>query len=305
MEYYLNLKVTRKLITSPFREDHKPTCGFYYSDKGVLYLHDFATNEHLDVFEVVKRKFKINYYQAIIRINHEKNKFNIDKVSLKKEKIFYTFTEIDNFDYFKKFRISNEILKLYKVKAVKTLYVNEAVSKKSTKTNPIFAYTFPSGHFKFYRPLTKNDDKWGGNSTINDVFGYYQLPQKSKIVFITSSAKDVMVLRSLGYNAVAFSSENISTKNEVAKVINNLKKRFEYVFVYMDNDSAGSKANQKISFDFRINKVQNPANTPKDISDYMAKYNIRKTHRMLKKLIIKELKDDFEAFIKFNSETHW
>lgn len=303
MQYYLKTKISRKLILSPFREDNKPTCGFYHSQAGILYLHDFATNEHFDVFEIVKRKFKINYYQALLRINHEKNKFNIDKVDIKKEKIFYTFTELYNFDYFMDFKISMDVIKLYKVKCVKTLYINETVSKRSTTTNPIFAYTFPSGNFKFYRPLTKNDDKWGGNATINDVFGYYQLPTKSKIVFITSSAKDVMVLKTLGYNAISFSSENISTKDQVSKVINNLKKRFEYVFVYMDNDTAGTKANSKIAFEYNINKIQNHKDSPKDISDYIRKYNIRKTHRMLKKLITKELRDDFTSFIIKNSKT--
>ena len=305
MEYYLKIKIQKKLILSPFREDQKPTCGFYYNSNGILKLHDFATGEHFDIFDVVKKKYNITYYQALIRMNYEKDKFsNMDSNKLIKEEVVYTFTETTNFEYFDRYFITDRTLRRFKVRSVKTLYVNQNVSKRSNSNNPIFAYTFPSGKFKFYRPLTKGEDKWSGNAVITDIFGFYQLPTRGKIVFITSSAKDAMVLFEMGFNAIAFSSESISGKNsEVDKVITQLKKRFEHVIIFMDNDAPGLKAARKLATEFRLNYIHNPERTPKDISDYLQKYKLRNTRRMLKRRLIKIIKveDSFMEFVKANS----
>ena len=64
--YYTGIDITSKrLFLSPFRSDKKVTCGLYKSKNGTLYIHDFATNEHINCFEVVMRLFNINYYQAL------------------------------------------------------------------------------------------------------------------------------------------------------------------------------------------------------------------------------------------------
>lgn len=66
MQYYTGLNVSSKKLTlSPFRNDHKVTCSFYKSESDILYLHDFATNEHINCFQVVMKKFNVNYYDAL------------------------------------------------------------------------------------------------------------------------------------------------------------------------------------------------------------------------------------------------
>lgn len=103
--------------------------------------------------------------------------------------------------------------------------------------------------------------------------------------------KDVMVLRELGYNAIAFNSEGIPTKGEngafVRETIEHLKSRFERVILFLDNDVAGKEYSHKISRHYGIPYVLIPDGEPKDISDYLAKYNRRKTKRMFNKLIKK------------------
>jgi DNA primase len=108
--------------------------------------------------------------------------------------------------------------------------------------------------------------------------------------------KDVMVLRELGYNAIAFNSEGIPTKGEngkfVAETIEHLKSRFEHVILFLDNDAPGKEYTKKISTKYNLKSILIPDNEPKDISDYIAKYGRRKTKRMLnkqlKKLLTKE-----------------
>ena len=66
MQYYTGQEVnSKKLFTSVLRSDKHVTCSFYKSKSEILYLHDFATNEHLDCWNVVMRLYNCNYYKAL------------------------------------------------------------------------------------------------------------------------------------------------------------------------------------------------------------------------------------------------
>lgn len=121
--------------------------------------------------------------------------------------------------------------------------------------------------------------------------------------------KDVMVLKELGYNAIAFNSEGIPTKGEngkfVAETIEHLKERFEHVVLFLDNDKAGKEYSTKISRHYSVPYILIPDNDPKDISDYLAKYGRRKTKRMfnkqLKKILINDKSSEFEQMVRYSS----
>lgn len=215
-----------------------------------------------------------------------------------------------DFEYFHKLGISEKTLKKYGVHTARAIYVEEDLYWRSTEKNPIFVYQFPSGTFKVYRPLSKDSTKkWKSNCTIKDIQGYYQLPTSSKLLIITSSMKDVMVLRELGYNAIAFNSEGIPTKGEngkfVAETIEHLKERFDNVVLFLDNDAAGKAYSIKLSKHYGIPYILIPDNEPKDISDYLSKYGRRKTKRMfnkqLKKILIHDLAREFDQMVSNSS----
>lgn len=123
--------------------------------------------------------------------------------------------------------------------------------------------------------------------------------------------KDVMVLRELGYNAIAFNSEGIPTKGEnakfVAEIIEHLQERFEHIAFFMDNDTAGKQYSAKLSRHYNIPYILIPDGEPKDISDYIFKYKRRKTKRMLnkqlKKILTHDLSQDFDRFVSNNSNS--
>lgn len=128
---------------------------------------------------------------------------------------------------------------------------------------------------------------------MEDVSGFYQLPKASKLLIVTSSMKDVMVLRELGYNAIAFNSEGIPTKGDKAEFVKNtlehLKTRFNNIVFFMDNDLPGKNYSLKLTSHYRLPHMLIPDNEPKDISDYYRKYGKRRTRRMLQKLLKKIL----------------
>ncbi len=301
--YYLNVEISSKLIRSPFREDKNPTCGFYYSNKGVLMLHDFATDEFFSAIDIVKKLFNKNYYQAIDKIIVDYGKIiaveNVESTinKLVKEEVEWFPGDPTWLSYFSKYKvITKELLLKYNVFAAKSVETLDYTLAKGSKTNPLFIYLV-GDRIKWYKPLSKDKSKkWGGTTDANTFFGLMQLPKKGSILFITSSLKDVLVLRGLGFNAIAPNGEaygisdfNTKANKEMKRVISSLEKRFNHILFYMNNDEAGLKANIALSKVYRKEFIANPPNKPKDISDYIDKYNYRRTYRMIKKLITKKL----------------
>jgi hypothetical protein len=85
-------------------------------------------------------------------------------------------------DYWSKFGISLDTLKIFGVKAARTIFRDSDLYMRSTKQNPIFVYKFLSSNYKFYRPLSPDKKKkWAGNSTAEDIGGLAQLPKKNII----------------------------------------------------------------------------------------------------------------------------
>lgn len=166
---------------------------------------------------------------------------------------------------------------------------------RGTKGNPLFAYSYPSGRLKIYRPLaTKTQQKWFGNAKAEDISGLEGLAVKGVLVFVTSSLKDVMVLWELGFPAVCFNTEIVSPKSDVVrKTIKMLKLRYRYVVLFMDNDDAGTRSNVSLSEALRIPYIQTTG--PKDISDYFKRYKKRTTYEHLKKALCKRFRNTIDV----------
>lgn len=301
IKYYLNQEITSKLIRSPFRNDKNPTCGFYYNSKGILKLHDFATNEFYSAIDIVKKLYNISYYKAIDKItgdydniiNEDISVVNLSKIN--KEEIIWYPADPSWLNYFNRYKvITPKILLSYKVFSAKSVETLDYTLAKGSKTNPLFVYLVDD-KIKWYKPLTKDKaKKWGGTTNYQTFFGLSQLPKTGKLLFITSSLKDVMVLRGLGFNAIALNGEGYGigddkfqteSSKELKRKLNSLEKRFKYIIFYMNNDYPGTQANIKLSTKYNKPYIQNPLKTPKDISDFIHKYSVRKTYRMLKKQI--------------------
>lgn len=121
-----------------------------------MYFHDFGTGEMYDAVGVVMRKFNCNYHQAVDQIKKDRDLFTKTTIKEQKQSSVIDIVEapLSDYDfYWKKFHIPIAIAAKYAV-AVKSVYINETYSSRSTKSNPIFAYRFPSGNIKLYRPLS-------------------------------------------------------------------------------------------------------------------------------------------------------
>jgi DNA primase len=103
-----------------------------------------------------------------------------------------------------------------------------------------------------------------------------------------------MVLYQYGYPAIAPQGENVPITEEFMTL---LKKKFERVVLFYDNDEAGIKAAKKIVNKHKVENIILPVTDAKDISDYVKDFGFHNGKLIMEIL----LKQSEESFMKNNS----
>ena len=297
MAFYLGIPVKKGLFISPLRVDHKPTCSFYKGRR--LYFKDFATGECLSFENVVMKKYGCNYHEAleiiakdfgIIR-GHTKS-IPIQPI-FKKEKKTTIQIEAKSFTneelkWWEQFGINKSVLTKYRVYSCKTVFLNGNITSVYSPSCPSYGYYFGKDEnrelWKIYYPFRKTF-RFIGNIKTTTIQGYNQLPKKSKLLVITKSLKDCMVLYNLGIAAIAPQSE---TQFIEENVLEDLRKRFKHIVLLFDNDQTGIEFTNKIKRKYNwITPMIIPLKyNAKDISDFYKAYGRDKTIELIKEGII-------------------
>ena len=305
MEYYLHIPVKKGLFRSPLRRDKQPTCSFYRNKSGTLIFKDFATGQHLNVFDVVQSIFKCNYFESlriiandfgIVRDNAlHKNpgKINLNPIKIKDKEISKIQIEVQEFTdgelkWWGKYGISKDILKRFNVYSCKHVFLNDQLFAESQQHCPIFGY-----YGKKYQGLElwrcyfpkRTSFRFITNWPSKKIQGYDQLPKKGKLLVITKSMKDSMCLYSCGITACAPNSENLFIPD---KVLEDLKNRFENIVVLYDNDRPGlynmakiRKEHPELTYVFIPKRYGS-----KDISDFYKDHGRKETLNLIKTFIL-------------------
>lgn len=300
MQYYTGMDVTsKKLHLSPFRNDHKITCSFYKSKSDILYLHDFATNEHINCFQVVMKKYGVNYYEAlriiakdfeIIKGNNSNLKEKPIQIQpLKETESVRIQVQIKNYteeelEWWKQFGISVKTLKKFHVFSLEHVFLNGELKFTSSSKCPIYGYYFGKDKngvekWKIYFPL-KTEYRFLNNLSKKVLQGYHQLPKTGDLLVITKSLKDCASLYEYNIPAVAPSSESTFCTE---KQVEEFKLRFKHIIVMYDQDKAGKINMYKIRSKYpELDYFVIPSYlNAKDFSDLVKLYGIEKTKNML------------------------
>lgn len=305
MEYYLHIPVKKGLFRSPLRRDKQPTCSFYRNKSGTLIFKDFATGQHLNVFDVVQSIFRCDYFESlriiandfgIVRDNTlHKNpgKINLNPIKIKDKEISKIQIEVQEFTdselkWWGKYGISKDILKRFDVYSCKHVFLNDQLFAESQQHCPIFGY-----YGKKYQGLElwrcyfpkRTSFRFITNWPSKKIQGYDQLPKKGKLLVITKSMKDSMCLYSCGITACAPNSENLFIPD---KVLEDLKNRFENIVVLYDNDRPGlynmakiRKEHPELTYVFIPKRYGS-----KDISDFYKDHGRKETLNLIKTFIL-------------------
>lgn len=246
--YYMGDFTVGKLYNSPLRHDDKmPSFAVFRGRRGNLMFKDHGTglsgtavtfvkemkNIHTDA-ELEKELLRIIKATAptstIESTREYKYRGNADIGIVRQE-----FTDVD-LAYWSKFGIKQTTLDKYQVFSIKYFLCNKIVSGIYKDTNPMYAYKV-NDKFKIYRPFNSKYTKWRTNLTNCDVQGYAQLPSgKRKLLIITKSLKDVMVLHEMGYDAISPSSETTFIPNNM---LAQLRGKYKNILILYDRDKTG------------------------------------------------------------------
>lgn len=285
--YYVGDFVIGKAISSPLRDDTRPSFGIFQSSKsGKLLFKDFGLDETGGAVRFVQLLYDLTWKEAmdLIMIDfglsrntvaprlHNKPKpkrYSREEMLVKsKQTLGYKTRAWNGWDkhYWRdKYGISKKLLEEYDVSPLEYIFFGDNIIKADRLAYVYKEYKDGEHRFKIYQPESKNI-KWLNNYVKGTLAGYRQLPETGDLLFIASSLKDGLVLKSLGYDFIAPQTEGYSFK---PSVMDELKSRFKQIVVLYDSDDAGISAAHKLKKEFGL-EIMFPDDFIKDISDYRA-----------------------------------
>ena len=299
--HYLGIStVSKKLVRNTTRDDKNPTCGFYRNSSDTLILHDFATGEYFNCFSYVMSLYHCDYHTALNNIANDFGiitqedkpvpvikhipKFEDDNQITRIQVELGEFTEQD-LKWWGSFGISEKTLNKYRIYSCKAIFLNGNLISRKAQHNPIYGYYFGKKdgieQWRIYFPQRK-EMKFMGNVPTKIVQGFKQLPKTGKLLVITKSMKDTMVLHELG---IPSCSPNSETQFLSDSILQDLKQRFKHIIVLYDLDATGIAFSKKIKqehSDLTVTLLPRDKHC-KDISDYYRKYGKRETLAMINK----------------------
>ena len=280
--------------------DKNPSFGVFERKKGGNLPHellwkDSAVGHTGDIFALVQQLFSLSTKtEAIQRIAAEFGfggtftespvpPYEIrEKKYLEPIDISIKSRPFDTRDllYWDRYNITKKILKEYYVSAFNTYWLAETQKTPSFAKGLAYAY-WVLERYQLYFPYADKKNKFRNDFTELCVLGFAQLQRNSDTCIITKSCKDVMCLRSFGYESVAPRSEHVMLPDACIAF---LKRHYKRILVLFDND--GKHNGHKYEFD----KIFVPKifDTDKDTSDYCDNHGEKNTSLMLKSIIYGE-----------------
>lgn len=307
MQYYTNNDVnSKKLYTSCLRNDHKVTVGYYKSKSGILYMHDFATNEHIDCWNLVMRLYNCNFYEALKIIAQDFDLISSNVVKTQAPKIIEPLKETESANiqvqikdftskelkWWESFGISRKTLKKYHVFSLQHVFLNGELKFTSSEQCPIYGYYFgkDKNHeekWKIYFPM-RTEFRFLNNTSKKLLQGYKQLPKEGDLLIISKSMKDIMAMYEFNIPAVAPNSETLFIND---KQLEEFKRRFKHILIFYDSDRPGRYNMAKIRREHpELNYYFLPRYLSKDFTDTIKQVGVDK---------MKELVNQFMSNYKF------
>jgi len=274
-------------------EDTDPSFGIYERKYGKG-THEFMWKDqglgvHGDIFDLVRHLCKLStrreaMVQVLIDVGIAKGTTSRPILDIR-EKKFYGYANIEikskTFDsrelnFWDRINIKRPLLDWYCTKAVAIYWLYTEQTWPRYPKGIGFAYQIWD-KYQLYFPWEQKRKKFRTDWTDVCVPGFLQLQYNTPLLIITKSMKDVMVLRSLGYEAISPRGENIMLPPEC---IEYMKRKYQKILVLFDND--GKHKGDEYEFD----KVFVPKLWPndKDVSDFCYNHGAYETSEMLRSI---------------------
>lgn len=284
---YLGITRIPTIINSPLRQDKTPSLSLFEGreNHNILYK-DFGTGDKGNLFELLAKLWNIplnTVYSRIVQdipvpemtvkqkryINNNKVKKISGQIEVKTRD-----WKIYDIEYWKTYGISLEWLKFGDIYPISHIFITKE-NKRFTIPAEKYAYAYVERKdnkvsLKIYQPFSGNY-KWMSkhDSSVWDL--WTKLPEKGEILIITSSRKDALCIwANTGIPSISLQGEGYIPKEHV---MNQLKSRFNTIYVLYDNDfqnetNNGRHYGQVLAEKFNIKQIEIPETLlSKDPSD--------------------------------------
>ena len=263
---------------SPFRKEDNPSfiISYYnnrlvYRDFGISnkpeYIIDFVIRlkasqgihySFYDALNAIYEEIVINKKIPILKKQYDRTRGAITtKIKYKKDWEDYQL------EYWKKGNISVKTLDFFNVHWCCEVWFGDKMWAKGSHYNLMYFYNHSITPFDeswtVYRPNADPKKKFRKHNIDGRIMGIDLIPDTGELLVITKSYKDIMILYEIGVPAIAPHNENIEIPKET---IDNLKSRFNLIYVNYDNDNTGVKSSIRFTKEHNLNYW----NLPKDIN---------------------------------------
>lgn len=287
--YYLGISEIPCIIRSPLREDKKPSFGLYSNDGKRIFYTDFSTRERGGLFDLLSNMWKISYKEVLEKINKDIPKFtsgsNIKaykSCNIRTTNNYNKSTDLQckirewrdyDIEYWNSYGVPLEWLKYAEVYPISHKIIIKD-NHRYTFGADKYAYAYVEHKegkvtLKIYQPFNTNGYKWANKHDTSVISLWTKVPKNGKNICICSSLKDALCLwANTGIPSLAIQGEGYTISNTA---INDLKNRYENIFILFDNDEAGLLNGEKLSNLTGFTNIVLPKleeyGYPKDISD--------------------------------------
>lgn len=264
---YLNISKVPCIITSPLREDNKPSFGIYSKDGITIKWVDFANKEGGSVYDLLMKLWKlplkdvINKVSQDFKANHSTSCINNitkqNKLLTKREKMI-NYKKIEcksrewrdyDLKYWESYGINITWLKYAEVYPISHKIVYKDNQRYVLGADK-YAYAFVEHKegettIKIYQPFNQRGYKWSNSHNGSVISLWTKVPQQGEQICICSSLKDALCLwANTGIPAIAVQGEGYSLSSTACK---ELRRRFKKIYILFDNDKPGLEDGKKLS----------------------------------------------------------
>ena len=298
--YYLNIKSIPSLIHSPLRQDIKPSFALYCPKGTEVNYKDFSTGESGTIWTLLTKMWNCSIADAVAKVHNDLgDKSYGTKIGVSNYQTRYCKinSHIDlqckvrewrsyDIEYWSSYGISLRWLKYADVYPIShKIVIKDDISYTFGADKYAYAYVeFKEGKvtLKIYQPFNKHGYKWSNRHDRSVISLWTKVPNYGDKICICSSLKDALCLwANTGIPSLAIQGEGYGMSNTA---INELKRRFNKIYICLDNDEAGLKDGvhlaNKTGF---INVVIPQFKGGKDISDL---YKVLDNKEQFKQIIL-------------------
>lgn len=285
--YYLGIKSIPCLISSPLRKDEKPSFSLFQGTSGEILYKDYSTGDSGNLFKLLSLLWNYEFRNTLERIKKEcshldyinthrgsyKSRIPISKPGMDLQVKVRNWESYD-IEYWESYGISLEWLKFADVYPISHKILVDSINQKqycSFKSDKYaYAYVeFKEGKttIKIYQPFNTKGYKWANRHDKSVISLWTKVPSYGNRVCICSSMKDALCLwENTGIPSLAIQGEGYNISDTA---VNELKRRFKQIFIFLDNDEAGLKNGEALASKTGFTNIVLPQfEGGKDISDY-------------------------------------